>query len=112
MTHFGKGNLIKNNKAIRDKIPEIIKESGSSCNVKTLSDDDFLLELEKKLTEELDEYLENKSVEELADMTEIINRILSLKGISSNDFEKIKHQKFTKNGGFEKNLFLIDTTKP
>ncbi len=109
MSHFGNGTLIKNNKAIRDKIPEIIKESGSSCNVKILSNDDFLLELEKKLSEELNEYLENKSVEELADIVEIINRILSLKNISLEDFEKIKRDKFTKNGGFEKNLFLTDT---
>ena len=67
------------------------------------------IELEKKLSEELNEYLENKSVEELADIVEIINRILSLKNISLEDFEKIKRDKFTKNGGFEKNLFLIDT---
>ena len=37
------------NKAIRDKIPEIIKNSGNSCNVKTLNDDDFLIELENNL---------------------------------------------------------------
>ena len=37
------------NKAIRDKIPEIIKESDNNCNIKTLSDEKFLIELEKKL---------------------------------------------------------------
>ena len=55
------------NKAIRDKIPEIIKESGNNCNIKTLSDEKFLIELEKKLDEELIEYHESKSVEELTD---------------------------------------------
>ena len=55
------------NKVIRDKIPEIIKNSGNSSVVKNLSDEKFLVELEKKLKEEVEEYLENKSVEELTD---------------------------------------------
>ena len=55
------------NKAIRDKIPEIIKNSGNSSVVKNLSNEKFLVELEKKLKEEVEEYLENKSVEELTD---------------------------------------------
>ena len=55
------------NKAIRDNIPEIIKNSGNSSVVKNLSDEKFLVELEKKLKEEVEEYLENKSVEELTD---------------------------------------------
>ena len=63
------------NKTIRDKIPEIIKESGNNCNIKTLSDEKFLIELEKKLDEELIEYHESKSVEELTDLMEIIHRI-------------------------------------
>ena len=55
------------NKAIRDKIPEIIKESGKNCNVKKLDNSEFLIRLEKKLVEELEEYQESKNVEELAD---------------------------------------------
>jgi len=35
-------------KAIRDKIPEIIKNSGNSSIVKKMSDEKFLAELEKK----------------------------------------------------------------
>ena len=66
------------NKAIRDKIPEIIKNSGNSSVVKNLSDEKFLVELEKKLKEEVEEYLENKSVEELTDIIEVINNNVSL----------------------------------
>ena len=62
-------------KAIRDKIPEIIKESGKNCNVKKLDDSEFLVQLEKKLVEELAEYQESKNIEELADMLEVIYRI-------------------------------------
>ncbi len=97
------------NKAIRDKIPEIIEKSGSKCNVKTLSDEGFLEKLEEKLSEEVAEYQESKSLEELADMLEVINRILEMKGIPKKKLEEIRIMKKDERGGFEKNLLLIDT---
>tara|TARA_B100000686_G_C16430502_1_gene781861 strand:+ start:17 stop:331 length:315 start_codon:yes stop_codon:yes gene_type:complete len=96
------------NKAIRDKIPEIIRNSGSKPNVKSLSDDEFQIELENKLKEELEEYFENKKIEELGDIIDVIERIVDLKGISSAEFEKNRLKKIATNGKFEKNLFLID----
>ena len=99
------------NKAIRDKIPEIIKESGGNYNVKTLSDEEFLVELDKKLDEEIKEYHESKSVEELADIVEVIQKISKLRGTKLEDFEKIRLEKVKKRGGFDKNLFLIDNDK-
>ena len=51
-------------KVIRDRIPEIIRLSGRRCVVNELSDFSFLPELEKKLKEELKEYLESKIVED------------------------------------------------
>jgi predicted house-cleaning noncanonical NTP pyrophosphatase (MazG superfamily) len=97
------------NKAIRDKIPEIIEGSGKKYETKTLSDEEFLKELEKKLVEELNEYQESKDVEELADILEVIYRISSLKGISSEQLDKIRKDKSTKRGAFDNNLFLIST---
>ncbi len=97
------------NKAIRDKIPEIIKESGGKCEVKKLTDEEFLVELDKKLDEELKEYHESKSVEELADIVEVIQKIANLRGSSLKEFEKIQHEKAEKRGKFEKNLFLIES---
>ena len=109
--HFGDENLIKYNKAVRDKIPEIIKSSGKNCNIKKLDDSEFLVELEKKLIEELSEYQKSKDIGELADILEVIYRIAKLKGISKEELEKIRINKIQKRGAFEKNLFLIDTSK-
>ena len=102
---------MKYNKAIRDKIPEIIQKDGYSCNVKTLSDEKFLEKLEEKLSEEITEYLNDKNPEELADILEVIYQIAKLGGISKEELEKIRIKKFEERGGFEDNLFLIDTTK-
>ena len=99
------------NKAIRDKIPEIIQKDGHSCNVETLSDEKFLEQLEKKLSEEVAEYQNDKNPEELADILEVIYRIAQLKGVSKEELEKIRIKKSEERGGFDKNLFLIDTSK-
>ncbi len=103
--------MIKYNKAIRDKIPEIIEKDGYACNVEALSDEKFLVEIEKKLSEEVVEYQKDRKPEELADILEVIYRIAKLKGISKEELEKIRINKIEKRGAFEKNLFLIDTSK-
>ncbi len=102
---------INHNKAIRDRIPEIIEQSGSKCNIKTLSDEEFLIQIEKKLSEEVVEYQNDKKPEELADIIEVIYKIAKLRGISKEELENIRIKKLEERGGFEKNLFLIDTTK-
>ena len=104
--------MTKFNKAIRDKIPEIIQKDGHTCNIQTLSDEKFLVEIEKKLSEEVAEYQNDKNPEELADILEVIYAIAQLKGISKEELEKIRIKKLQDSGGFEKNLFLIDTSEP
>ncbi len=104
--------MTKFDKAIRDKIPEIIQKDGHSCNIQTLSDEKFLVEIEKKLSEEVAEYQNDKNPEELADILEVIYRIAQLKGISKEELEKIRIKKLQDRGGFEKKLFLIDTSEP
>ena len=103
--------MIYYDKAIRDKIPEIIQKDGYSCNVKTLSDEEFLVEIEKKLSEEVTEYQNDKNPEELADILEVIYRIAKLRGITKEELENIRVKKSEKRGGFEKNLYLIGTSE-
>lgn len=98
----------KNCKAVRDRVPEIIRGSGRECTVKVLTDPEFLLELEKKLAEELEEYLESKTLEELADLLEVIYRVAELRGSSKEILEALRMKKRQERGGFEKNLFLLD----
>lgn len=52
-------------KLVRDRIPEIIEASGKTCTYETLPDEDYLRLLDEKLNEELAEYQESKSLEEL-----------------------------------------------
>ena len=61
-------STIQYNKLVRDRIPEIIEASGKRCVCSTLSDEEYLARLDEKLNEELAEYQESKSMEELADL--------------------------------------------
>jgi len=101
----------KYNKVIRDKIPEIITDSGKKYSLKQLDDASFLTELEKKLIEEVNEYAESKDVEELADLLEVIYRISELRGVSMGELDKVRKDKSEKRGKFANNLFLIDIEK-
>ena len=101
----------KYNKVVRDKIPEIIEESGKKYNLKQIDDASFLVEIEKKLIEEVNEYAESKDVEELADMLEVIYRVSELRGVNSDELDEIRKEKAEKRGKFDDNLFLIDAEK-
>lgn len=93
-------------KAVRDRIPDIIGQSGRSCDAVRLPDGEFLKRLEEKLYEELDEYAESGSVEELADILEIVYRIAALKGVTRDRLEQVRLDKAEERGAFENNVFL------
>lgn len=99
------------NKLVRDKIPEIIRTSGKGCKIRELNNDEYLIELNKKLQEELNEYYESGSVEELADIAEIIYAIAKHKGVSREGFEKVRREKAEERGGFDRKLFLVGVSE-
>ena len=94
-------------KLVRDKIPEIIKENeGKSARVKILNDAEYLNELNLKIQEELVEYIESGEIEELADLEEVLRAILEVKGISYEEFERIRLSKVEKRGAFKDRIYL------
>jgi len=99
---------IKYNKLVRDRIPEIIESSGKRCVCSTLSDEDYLIMLDAKLNEELAEYQESKSMEELADLLEVIRTVAVARGSSMDEVEAIRRDKVAKRGGFEKKILLTE----
>jgi len=93
-------------KLVRDKIPEIIEKDNLVPICRTLNNKEYQIELNKKLVEEVKEYLESQETEELADIVEVIYSIVKLKNISLEDFEKIRIDKVEKRGSFDKKIFL------
>lgn len=93
-------------KLIRDKIPAIIEAQGNSCVTQVLSEDDYLKMLDEKLSEELAEYQESKSIEELADLLEVMRSVVAARGYTWEALEAVRQQKFQKRGGFAERLLL------
>ena len=98
--------MIKYHKLVRDKIPEIIARSGKRCDFSILNDSDYLAMLDEKLNEELAEYQESKSLEELADLLEVIMAVSKARGASFEVVEAIRKEKAAKRGGFDKRILL------
>ena len=56
------------NKLVRDKIPEIIKNNNETPITRILSDEEYKIELEKKLYEEYQEVLESSGENRLEEL--------------------------------------------
>ena len=96
----------KYNKLVRDKIPEIMISKNCKPVTRVLDDEEYILELNKKLLEDVNEYLKDGEVLELADIMEVILAILKTKNVSFDEFEKLRLDKVDKRGAFEDKIFL------
>ena len=94
------------NKLVRDKIPEIIENTGKTAYFHVLTEEEYLSELDKKLNEECVEYQVDKSLEELADMLEVMYAIAEARGFSIAELEHVRVEKADKRGGFKDRIFL------
>lgn len=103
---------IIHNKLVRDLIPEIIEKSGKMPVCRTLCKQEYLEMLDKKLCEELNEYLSDKSMEEIADLLEVIRAVVHARGFSMEEVEEIRRNKQEKRGGFDKKIFLEKVIDP
>ena len=95
------------NKLVRDKIPEEInKIEGRKANYKILDEEEYQKELDKKLFEEAHEFVEEHSIEELADLMEVINAEIKVRNINYEDIEEVRKIKAEKKGKFENKIYL------
>lgn len=94
------------NKLVRDKIIDIIITDKCTPTYRVLSDEECLIEANKKLLEEVNEYLESGEINELCDIEEVLRLIISLKGLSYPEFETKRIGKNDQRGSFMKKIFL------
>jgi len=99
------------NKLVRDKIPEILESKGSKIKTHICDDQEYLTRLRDKLLEEVNEFLEDETVEELADVLEVVYSLAKTKNINKDDLEKIRKEKSEKRGGFDEKIILVEATR-
>lgn len=100
------------NKLIRDNIPQVIEKTNKQFSTRTLSTEEYMVEVKNKLNEELEEYqiasTNEEAVEELADILELIHAAAKIHGATIEQLEEVRRAKAEKRGGFEKRIFLME----
>lgn len=100
------------NKLVRDGIPAILEQNGQAFNTETLNQDRYIMELKKKLNEEVMEYQDaandEDALEELADILEVMQALVGIHDTTMEDVEKRRAKKAEEYGGFEEKIYLVD----
>jgi len=100
---------ITHDKLVRDKIPEIIEAHGDVAVTHVADEKEYRLRLRAKLIEEVNEYMESGSVEELADILEVIHCLTALDGVPREQLQLIQTKKRDERGGLDKRIILDET---
>ena len=100
---------MKYNKLVRDKIPEYIKSKGGISVTHIADDEEDWEKLKEKLQEEIDEFMEKSNIEEVADISEIIDAICEYRGFNKEDLQKIKEKKAGDRGKFKDRIILEES---
>jgi len=100
------------NKLVRDLIPQVIKSSGKECRTRILGEEEYRRELIIKLREESEEYFaaesSKDSLEELADMLEVIRALATVHGATWEQLDALREKKAEARGGFQDRVYLFD----
>ena len=102
------------NKLVRDRIPEIIRQSGNECKLAILSDADYRQALRGKLIEEAGEVAEAEGedlVAELADLYEVIDALMASYEIAGDRVLQEQIKRREARGGFSKKIMLLQTSQ-
>jgi len=100
---------MKYNKLVRDKIPEIIKARGEGVVTHIADDLEYWQKLKEKLQEEVSEFMQAESVEEMADILEVIDAVVDFKKFDKEELQKVKNKKLEVRGGFKNKIILEES---
>ncbi|OGZ70267.1 MAG: phosphoribosyl-ATP pyrophosphohydrolase [Candidatus Staskawiczbacteria bacterium RIFCSPLOWO2_01_FULL_33_9] len=100
---------MKYNKLVRDKIPEYIKSKGGSAIFHVANEKEYWIKLKEKLLEEVNEFLNSESEEEMADILEVIDAIINYKKFNKEELEKVKNKKSEEKGKFQDKIILDES---
>ena len=100
--------MIRYNKLVRDKIPSIIKSTGKNFETTQATDlSEYKSTLYNKLREELEEFIENPSYEEAADIWEVLSSMCSCHDLDMQEVFRTATLKASKKGSFKDRIILV-----
>ena len=93
-------------KLVRDEIPRLIEESGRGLKAHIADSIEYDRLIIDKMKEEVDEFYENPSVQEAADIYEVCLSILENWNISQSIVDTAAEKKRSSRGSFRKGIVL------
>lgn len=99
------------NKLVRDNILEVISKNNQEYTYHVATDEEYKLKLLEKLQEEVQEFILEQNEEELGDILEVIDYIISMFQLDKESIFKTKKDKNNKLGGFNKKIILESVFK-
>lgn len=100
---------MKYNKLVRDKIIERIEAKGEKAVFHIADETEYWMKLKGKLREEVEEFLEAESIEELADIAEVLDAVMKHKGFTKEALVAEQRKKSDERGAFEKHIILDES---
>jgi len=94
------------NKLVRDKILLVIGEQGKVFSAHTAGEEEFRKKLNEKLLEEVNEFIEEPCLEELADVFEVLAEVLDTMEYSIEDLDVCMTDKVARRGAFKSRIIL------
>lgn len=94
------------NRLVRDNIPNLILKDHGLPTTRILDDEEYISELNKKLSDEVKKYLETNNDEEMVDIIEIIRAILEFNGSNFEELEEKRKKKAERRGTFKEKIYL------
>ncbi|MDO8573106.1 MAG: nucleoside triphosphate pyrophosphohydrolase [bacterium] len=100
---------MKYNKLVRDNIPEHIRKKGGVPMIHIADEKEYWQKLKEKLGEEVKEFNEAETIEELIDILEVIDAIRDYKQFNVSEIDTVKNNKAQERGKFEKRIILDES---
>nr|WP_255170911.1 nucleoside triphosphate pyrophosphohydrolase [Natrononativus amylolyticus] len=91
---------------VRDRIPELIRESGDRPVTHAATGAEYDRRLAEKLQEEATEFCEDGDLEELADVLAVVEAICERAGVSREELATVQREKRAERGGFSEGIVL------
>jgi predicted house-cleaning noncanonical NTP pyrophosphatase (MazG superfamily) len=97
---------MKYDKLVRDKIPELIRARGDFPVTHTATNEEYWQKLREKLKEEAEEFAREPSVEELADLLEVVSAIIAHQRWPMDEIQEAERRKVVERGRFSEKIIL------